>query len=141
MAETILIIANELEIRNQLVGALSEYGYRFFTTADGGGAILQVGFIQPQLVILDLASEGQDRWRTLQRIRELFPVPVIVLTASENDDDRSESLDRGADCCLIQPFSAQELQARVRALLRRVRYGDRVVQDPQSVSICSKHAF
>jgi DNA-binding response OmpR family regulator len=140
MAETILIVANDPVVRNQLVWALAEHGYRFFTTSDGGGSILQVGFIQPGLVILNIPPDGQDRWKTLQRIREMSPVPVIVLTGSEDDEGRSECLERGADCCLSQPFNERELQARARALLRRVQYKARSGREPQAIPTYGKHA-
>jgi DNA-binding response OmpR family regulator len=124
----ILIVTDDPVMQNLLVRALSGNGYRSFTAPDGGSAILQVGLTQPDLVILDVPWPGRDRWRTLRRIRELSSVPLIALVSVEDQEGGSESLDRGADAFLTKPFDLQELEARVRALLRRVRCTARAIR-------------
>jgi DNA-binding response OmpR family regulator len=137
----ILIIANDLEVRNQLARALATNGFRLFTVPDGGGAIFQFGLILPDLVIVEIPAGGQDRWKTLQRIREMSPVPVIALAAPEDPEGKSESLDRGADSCLTRPFDMQELQARIRALLRRVEYATHSARQSQAVPVYGGHPY
>ena len=120
MEPKILVIANDVDVRNHLVRSLSGSGLRIFAAPDSGEAFLQLGLFLPDLVVLDVVPSGADRWQTLQRVREISPVPVIALVSLEDREGRSESLDWGADSCLSKPFYVSELQARARALLRRV---------------------
>jgi DNA-binding response OmpR family regulator len=129
----ILIVTDDPEMQSQLVQALSGRGFWSFAVPRGGSTIFQLGLIQPDLVILDVGLDGMDRWRTLHHVREVSSVPVIVLVAPQDREGRSESLDRGADSCLSKPFEAQELQARVRALVRRVHYAARSTRQSQTV--------
>jgi DNA-binding response OmpR family regulator len=124
----ILIVVDDPDMQGLLVRVLSGNGFRLCAVPDGGGALLQFGLFQPDLVIVNILASGKDRWKTLQRIRELSSVPVIALTAADDYEGKSESLDRGADSCLARPFDLLELQARVRALLRRVNYAARAAR-------------
>jgi two-component system OmpR family response regulator len=135
----ILIVADDPEVRDLMALALSGNGFRSLAVPDGG-AILQFGLIQPDLVILDIAPTGKDRWRTLQRIRELSSVPLIALIDPDDYVGTSESLDRGADFSLAKPFDVQELQARVRALLRRVQYAARSARQSHTVPLYGGNA-
>ncbi len=83
------------------------------TASDGVGGLFQLGLRQPHLIVLDLSG-----WETLQRIRTLSDIPIIVLIEGTLEAG-IESLDRGADFFLVKPPSVSELEARVRALLRR----------------------
>lgn len=73
----------------------------------------------PDLVVLDLMLPGLDGWEVCRRLREAAPIPVIMLTARGEEDDRVTGLELGADDYLVKPFSPRELAARVRAVLRR----------------------
>jgi DNA-binding response OmpR family regulator len=137
----ILIVANDPAVRNQLVGSFSGVDSRAFSAPDGGEALLQFGLILPDLVILDIPLSGKDRWKTVQRMREMSPVPVIALVSVEDYEGKSESLDRGADSFLTKPFDVQELQARVRALLRRVHGTTRPARQQTAVSLCGGRSF
>ncbi len=119
MASKILIIEDNRNVRDVLVQMLSISGYRAFGAADGRSGLLKFGLVQPDLVILDIRLPGMDGWETLQRIREISTVPVIVLTVVNDEEAKVKSLRLGADHFMTKPFSTQELQARVRALLRR----------------------
>jgi DNA-binding response OmpR family regulator len=108
----ILIVMCESETREFLAQAFADHGFRPFTASDGVGGLFQFGLSQPHLVVLDV-----NGWETLQRIRALSNVPIIALI-EDNAKDRVESLNRGADYFVTKPLSVQELQAKVRALLR-----------------------
>lgn len=112
MEKRILIVMDESETLAFLAQVFVDHGFRPFTASDGVGGLFQFGLIQPHLVVLDV-----NGWETLQRIRALSSVPLIALI-EDNTRDRIESLDRGADYFVIKPLSVQELQAKVRVLLR-----------------------
>jgi DNA-binding response OmpR family regulator len=131
MEAKILIIADDPDMRNQLVRAFAGGGSRAFAVPDSGEAFLQFGLLLPDLVILDIPPRGKDRWETVRRVREMSYVPVIALVSREDIEGKSESLDHGADSCLTKPFQVSELRARARALLRRVQYAARsALQSP-----------
>ena len=114
-----------------LSGALSDDGFRVSTAADGRSALLQFGMSWPDLVILDIALPNRDGVETLQRLRELSNVPIVVL-AGVDEAANIDCLYQGADSYVVRPFSLRELEARVRALLRRSRAkadrGERLAQ-------------
>jgi DNA-binding response OmpR family regulator len=118
----ILIIADDPEVRNQLLRSLGGSGAQTSAVPDRQEAFLQFGLFLPDLVIVDIPLRRRDRWKTIQRVREISSVPVIALISVKDREGKSESLDYGADFCLTKPFHVSELQARIRALLRRVRY-------------------
>lgn len=118
----ILIIADDPEVRNQLLRSLGGSGAQTFAVPGSEQSFLQFGLFLPELVIVDIPLHSKDRWKTIQRVREMSSVPIIALISVKDRQGRSESLDYGADSCLTKPYHASELQARIRALLRRVRY-------------------
>lgn len=118
MSKRILIIEDTSDARDFFNRALPSEEYRVFITSRDG-ALLQLGLVQPNLIILALRMSNSSSWWTLQRIRELSSVPIIVLSTLDDKGIEVECLDRGADLCLTRPISVRELQARVRALLRR----------------------
>ena len=102
---------------------LSAEGYEVAGAADGGEALAAVERSVPDLIILDVAMPGLDGWATLERIREVTDVPVLMLTAHDAELERVRGLKGGADDYVVKPFGRQELAARVEALLRRPRSG------------------
>ncbi len=112
MEKRILIVMAEPETREFLARVFVDHGFRPFTAPDSVGGLFQFGLIQPHLVVLEV-----NGWETLHRIRALSNVPLIALV-EDNTKDRIESLNRGADYFVTKPLSVQELQAKVRALLR-----------------------
>jgi DNA-binding response OmpR family regulator len=101
---------------------LKGVGYEVLTAADGETA-LEVAAVEPlDLVLLDIRLPDLDGYEVCRRIREFSTVPVIMLTALAEDVDKVRGLDAGADDYVTKPFSAQELLARMRALLRRAEF-------------------
>lgn len=124
----ILVVDDETDIRNQLGAMLTGLKYSVDTAADGEEALDRI-FDQPfDLIILDIMLPVRDGLSVLEEIRKAeIKTPVLMLTARGEIDDRVRGLDQGADDYLAKPFSASELLARVRALLRRVSEQARVV--------------
>jgi two-component system KDP operon response regulator KdpE len=104
---------------SEVLGAV---GYEVVAATGGASAIEQVALEQPDLVLLDiLMPPGIDGYEVCQRIREFSNVPVIMLTAKAQEREMLRGFDVGADDYLTKPFSAKELVARVRAVLRRAQ--------------------
>jgi two-component system KDP operon response regulator KdpE len=117
----VLIIGDDKKTQALLLRAFSQTGSRASAISNGGSAVFQFFFTQPDLIILDVLLSEPDRWQTLQQIRELSTVPIIVLTVVDDYKIRIEGLDRGADYVMAKPIDVRELQARVAALFRRVQ--------------------
>ena len=120
--ERILIIEDELPMRTALQDALSAENYRVLTAPDGESGLKRALEEKPDLILLDVMMPKLDGYAVCAELRRLaVPVPILMLTAKGQVEDRVVGLDAGADDYLIKPFSTEELLARVRALLRRVR--------------------
>jgi DNA-binding response OmpR family regulator len=115
----ILIVDDDAEIRLLLTELLSRAGFQVVEAADGKSALRQLFDTPPALVILDVTMPEMDGYQTLERIRDLSDVPVIMLTARTQELERVRGLSGGADDYVAKPFGRQELLARVHALLRR----------------------
>ncbi len=121
MSKRILIVDDEPRYLRLLEANLRTEGYEVVTAQDGLQA-LDVFSAQPiDLVLLDVMMPRLDGFATCQRIREFSNVPIIILTAKGEEQDRVRGLDLGADDYMVKPFSATELLARVRAVLRRMQ--------------------
>jgi DNA-binding response OmpR family regulator len=122
MNERVLVIEDEFPMRNALEDCLRAAGYRVISAPDGATGLdraLQEG---PDLVLLDVMMPRLDGFAVCAELRRLGCVfPILMLTAKGQVEDRVSGLDAGADDYLVKPFSTEELLARVRALLRRVR--------------------
>nr|HRC63006.1 response regulator transcription factor [Dehalococcoidia bacterium] len=116
----ILVIDDETDIRQAVALMLARGGYEVVEAANGREGLRRFHADTPDLVLLDVAMPELDGWQTLDRIRDMSEVPVLMLTARGLESDRVRGLDAGADDYLVKPFGGQELLARVRALLRRV---------------------
>jgi DNA-binding response OmpR family regulator len=116
----VLVVDDEPAIRWLVVRALEEHGYEVSEADSGPSAIAALAW-QPDLVVLDRLMPGMDGQAVLDEIRRRGNTPVIMLTALAAEADRIAGLDHGADDYLVKPFSLGELEARVRALLRRAR--------------------
>ena len=115
----ILIVDDDAEIRLLLNELLSRAGFQVTEAGDGRSALRQLFETPPALVILDVTMPEMDGYQTLERIRDLSDVPVIMLTARTQELERVRGLASGADDYVAKPFGRQELLARVQALLRR----------------------
>jgi DNA-binding response OmpR family regulator len=115
----VLVIEDDAEIADVLRRFLRQEGHDVRTATDGEEAIPAATEFVPDLVILDLGLPGIDGVEVCRRLRAGGDVPILILTARTELDDRVEGLDSGADDYLGKPFERQELLARIRALLRR----------------------
>jgi DNA-binding response OmpR family regulator len=116
---TILVCDDESDIRELLRELLGRTGYHVLEAADGQEALRTLYGSSPDLVLLDVSMPNLDGWGTLERIRDVSDVPVIMLTARTEELERVRGLKGGADDYVTKPFGRQELLARVEALLRR----------------------
>jgi DNA-binding response OmpR family regulator len=124
----ILIIEDELPMRTALKDILDSEGYRVLTAADGETGMERAIREKPDLILLDVMLPKLDGYSVCAELRRLaVRTPVLMLTAKGQVQDRVTGLDTGADDYLVKPFSTDELMARVRALLRRVREQRRAV--------------
>jgi DNA-binding response OmpR family regulator len=115
----VLVVEDDADIADVLRRSLRNEGYEVRTSADGIEALdLAVGFV-PDLVVLDLGLPGLDGVEVCRRLRTEGDVPILMLTARAETEDRVAGLDSGADDYLVKPFERKELLARIRALLRR----------------------
>ena len=121
---TILVVEDEQYIAKVLETLLSTDGYRVITAQNGATARNHVFAHMPDLVLLDLGLPDIDGIRLLQELREQITLPVIVVSARNMEQDKVAALDNGADDYITKPFSAPELLARIRAVLRRRNTAD-----------------
>jgi DNA-binding response OmpR family regulator len=115
----ILVVDDDASTRDLLRGMLERAGHEVREAADGRAGLRDLYAATPDLVILDVNMPTLDGWATLERIRDLSDVPVLMLTARETELERVRGLKGGADDYVVKPFGHQELVARVQALLRR----------------------
>jgi len=117
---TILLVEDALDLAQVVVRELEEAGYQVVHAADGVAALEMNTQHQPDLVILDWMLPQLDGLEVLRQIRQESAIPVLMLTARDEEMDRVIGLEVGADDYLTKPFGMRELIARVRALLRRI---------------------
>ncbi len=115
----ILLIEDEPQMTRFLRVTLQGHGYRLVEADTGLKGLMQAATRNPDVILLDLGLPDMDGIEVTQRIREWSEVPVIVLSAREQEQDKIRALDAGADDYLTKPFGAGELLARIRAAMRR----------------------
>jgi two-component system KDP operon response regulator KdpE len=115
----ILVVDDEEQIRRALKSILSTRGYTLSMAATGEDALLKAIDTPPDLVILDLMLPDRSGIEVCRELRTWMSAPILILSVRSNEADKIVALDEGADDYLTKPFSAGELLARVRALLRR----------------------
>ena len=118
-AGRVLVIEDDTEIADVLRRSLRQEGHEVRTAGDGVEALTAAEEFIPDLVILDLGLPRLDGVEVCRRLRDAGDVPILILTARTETENRVEGLDSGADDYLVKPFERQELLARIRALLRR----------------------
>lgn len=117
--ETILVVDDEANIHELARMYLEQDGYRVLIAVNGQMALDTIRQQNPDLVVLDLMLPGIDGWEVCRRIRASSRLPILMLTARDDDIDKIVGLEMGADDYLTKPFNPRELVARVRAILRR----------------------
>jgi two-component system, OmpR family, response regulator MprA len=115
----VLVVEDDTDIADVLRRSLRNEGYEVKTSADGVEALDVAAGFMPDLVVLDLGLPRLDGVEVCRRLRKDGDVPILMLTARAETEDRVNGLDSGADDYLVKPFERQELLARIRALLRR----------------------
>jgi len=115
----ILIVDDEAAIRRFLRTVLDAEEFSLHQAETGHAALAAAAAIRPDLILLDLGLPDLDGVEVIRRIREWSPVPIIVLSVREREDDKVHALDAGADDYLTKPFGIGELLARMRVVLRR----------------------
>ncbi len=119
MAFKILIIEDEIQISDIVAAYLRNEGHEVFSAHDGIDGLAAFADNRPQLVILDVMMPGISGFDVLREIRQVSPVPVIMLTAKQEEVDKLSGFNLGADDYIAKPFSPKELVKRVEAVLRR----------------------
>ena len=115
----ILVVEDDRPIRNLIVTTLKTHDYKYITAENGSSAILEASSHKPEIILLDLGLPDMEGVDVIKKVRTWSNVPIIVISARSEDVDKIEALDAGADDYLVKPFSFQELEARIKALLRR----------------------
>jgi DNA-binding response OmpR family regulator len=121
MSERILVVEDEPTLVETLDYNLSRQDYEVLTTLDGHSALAVARKERPDLIILDLMLPGLDGIEVCRILRQEMNVPILMLTARDEEVDKVVGLEVGADDYMTKPFSMRELIARVKALLRRER--------------------
>ncbi len=124
MSVRILVVDDEPRYLRLLEANLLTEGYQVQTASDGQIALESFAAAPTDLILLDVMMPNMDGFTVCQRIRQFSNVPIIILTAKGEEQDRVRGLDVGADDYLVKPFSITELLARVRAVLRRAQVTD-----------------
>ena len=122
VAERVLVVEDDKAIRALVTTTLESNGIPHLWAATGHDALAEATRANPDIMLLDLGLPDMDGVEVIRTVRQWSMLPIIVLSARTEDDDKVAALDAGADDYLTKPFSVEELLARVRATLRRVRY-------------------
>ncbi|MEX2459334.1 MAG: response regulator transcription factor [Actinomycetota bacterium] len=119
MEGRVLVVDDDATVADVVTRYLEREGFTVETVADGKIALERATADPPALVVLDLMLPGMDGLEVCRRLRSLAPIPIIMLTARGDEDDRVVGLELGADDYVAKPFSPRELTARVKSVLRR----------------------
>jgi DNA-binding response OmpR family regulator len=130
----ILLIDDERKLTDPLRSSFERAGYQITVANDGHSGLSLALVEKPDVIVLDVMMPGLNGWQVCQAIRAHSTTPIIMLTALDDTTDRIKGLELGADDYLVKPFGYQELEAHVRAMLRRVRL-DQGEQLPQRISV------
>lgn len=134
----ILVVEDDKPIRNLITTTLKAHDYKFITAENGEEAIMQASTCCPDIVLLDLGLPDIDGVEVIKRIRSWSNMPIIVISARSEDDDKIEALDNGADDYITKPFSVEELLARLRVTQRRLAMTQSDAMSYESVFINGK---
>src|SRR5690349_4414653 len=117
MTATILVVEDDADVRSLVTSLLKRADMHVLQAEDGRAGIRAFFDSRPDLVVLDIDLPEMDGWQVLERVREVSPVPVLMLTAQGAEVDKVRGLSGGADDYVTKPFGPRELVARVEALL------------------------
>ena len=131
--ELIIVVDDEANIRDLAGMYLQQAGFRVTSAANGRDGLALIKKEQPDLVVLDLMMPVMDGWEVCRRLRGEGDLPILMLTARDDDIDKIVGLEMGADDYLTKPFNPRELVARVRAILRRAAGGPAAAVDNKMI--------
>jgi len=132
--ECILVVEDDIQIQNFICYALKNEGFRYITAGTGEGALNKLVSEPVDIMLLDLGLPDFDGMEVLKKVREWSEMPIIVVSARDQDKEKASALDGGADDYLTKPFSATELMARIRVALRHLyKQGNHIPQVVLSV--------
>ena len=129
----ILVVEDDVPVRNLITITLKTHGYRYLTAGTGDGAVIETSSHNPDVVLLDLGLPDMDGVDVIRKIRTWSNLPIIVISARSEDTDKIDALDAGADDYLTKPFSVEELLARLRVVERRMALMNDEAQIAESV--------
>lgn len=119
--ECILVVEDDAQIRNFICYSLEQEGLNYLTSANGQGGLRILVSEQIDLMLLDLGLPDFDGMDVIKKVREWSEIPIIVISARDQDKEKAAALDTGADDYLTKPFSTTELMARIRVALRHLK--------------------
>ncbi|GIL37386.1 response regulator transcription factor [Phycicoccus sp. DTK01] len=134
-AQVVLVVEDEPTIRQAVADRLRAEGFGVVTAGDGPAAVTAFEEHDPDAVLLDVMLPGFDGLEVCRRIQALRPVPVLMLTARDDETDLLVGLGVGADDYVTKPFSMREVVARLRALLRRVERAEQLARSTGRVDL------
>jgi two-component system KDP operon response regulator KdpE len=117
--ETVLVVEDDAALNEMIATSLQRKGYEVLSATHGREALKIAYEAHPDLIILDVMMPEIDGWQTCKRLREMSDVPIIMLTAKVGEEHVVKGFDLGADDYVKKPFSLKELEARIRAVLKR----------------------
>jgi two-component system, OmpR family, KDP operon response regulator KdpE len=143
----IVVIEDETQIRRFLRATLTNHDFRCFEATTGAEGLIAAASRQPDLILLDLGPPDLDGVEIIRRLREWTSVPIIVLSARDQEQDKVVAIDTGADDYVTKPFGVGELLARIRAALRHAAMTDDTHAEPVfvhgalRVDLARRHVF
>ena len=122
----ILVVDDNEQILDILTQYIKKEGWALLTAKTGEEALALFDAAQPALILLDIMLPRMDGLEVCRRIRQVSSIPILMITAKDEDADRILGLDIGADDYIVKPFSPGEVMARIRAVMRRIPAGEKV---------------
>ena len=131
----ILFVEDDTAVGNLIATTLETQNYQFHRAKNGQQAILEALSCRPDVMLLDLGLPDMDGVEIIRKVRGWSNMPIIIVSARSEDSDKVGALDAGADDYLTKPFSVEELLARLRVALRRVRYDSQRLKEESSIYV------
>jgi len=133
---TILVVDDERKMREMISDYLEAVGFTVLMAEDGKKTIKIVEEKSPDLIVLDIMMPGLDGFDTTRRLRKDYAIPIIMLTARAEENDKLIGFEVGADDYVVKPFSLKELSARIRTVLKRTHGSAALVKEHKENPIC-----
>lgn len=131
----ILVVEDDKSVNNLITTILKTHDYRYLTAVNGASAVIEASSHNPEIVLLDLGLPDTDGVEVIKKIRSWSNMPIIVISARNEDKDKIEALDAEADDYLTKPFSVDELLARLRVVTRRLSAAPNQTMEEASVFV------